>query len=155
MKEKVKDTGTDETPNPYTEFQGLIRYKGRICLGSEGEWRQKILEELHGSSLGGHSGITATYQRAKMSFFWPFLKEAVHTHVQQCPNCQINKSEHVSYPGLIQPLPIPKEAWCSIGMDFITGLPKSKGYEVILVIVDRLTKYSHFISLKHPDTSHI
>jgi hypothetical protein len=35
-------------------------------------------------------------------------------------------------------------------MDFITGLPKSEGKSVIMVIVDRLTKYAHFFSLSHP-----
>ena len=35
-------------------------------------------------------------------------------------------------------------------MDFIIGLPKSKGRSVIMVVVDRITKYAHFCALSHP-----
>jgi len=40
-----------------------------------------------------------------------------------------------------------------LSMDFIEGLPKSNGYDVILVVVDRLTKYAHFVAIKHPYTT--
>jgi hypothetical protein len=47
-------------------------------------------------------------------------------------------------------LPIPGIPWASISLDFIEALPNSNGKEVTLVIVDRLTKYSHFLALSHP-----
>ena len=37
-------------------------------------------------------------------------------------------------------------------MDLIDGLPKSEKHEATMVVVDKLSKYDHFIALKHPHT---
>jgi hypothetical protein len=100
--------------------------------------------------LGGHCGIAATYNKVKALFAWPNMKQAVKEYVNQCQVCQQAKPEHTKLPGLLQPLPIPEQAWHTISMDFVEGLPKSKGYDTILVVVDKLTKYGHFLPLAHP-----
>jgi len=46
---------------------------------------------------------------------------------------------------LLQSNEAPERPWKSIAMDFITDLPKSEGYDTILVVIDRLTRMSHFI----------
>ncbi|MCI74308.1 retrotransposon protein, partial [Trifolium medium] len=44
---------------------------------------------------------------------------------------------------------IPGWKWDNIAMDFVGGLPNTKkGNEVIWVVVDRLTKYAHFIAIR-------
>jgi hypothetical protein len=73
--------------------------------------------------------------------------------VQQCLTCQQAKPERTHPAGLLQPLPIPHGIWADVTMDFIEGLPKSEGYDTIMVVVDRFTKYGHFLPLKHPFTA--
>jgi len=68
----------------------------------------------------------------------------------ECLACQQNKVETIKTPGLLQPLFIPSQHWEEVSMDFITGLPKSEGKSVIMVVVNKLTNYAHFCALSHP-----
>jgi len=133
---------------------GLIRYKDHVWIGHNSALRTKVIAALHSSPIGGHSGIQATYYRVKKLFHWKGLKKDVEDFVKQCSICQHSKHEHTNPGGLLQPLPIPAGAWQDISLDFIEGLPLSQNANVILVVVDRFTKYSHFLSLKHPFTAH-
>lgn len=59
----------------------------------------------------------------------------------------------MNHPGLLSPLLVPKKAWDTVTMDFIPGLPSSYQFDCILVVIDKFTKYGHFIALKHPYTT--
>jgi hypothetical protein len=52
----------------YSIHFGILKYKGRICIGSNTELHSKLLSFLHTSAIGGHSGVTRTYQRIKRIF---------------------------------------------------------------------------------------
>lgn len=77
------------------------------------------------------------------------MRKEVRRWVRECQVCQKCKTENVASPGLLQPLSVPEKVWQDISMDFIEGLPKSQGRDMIMVVVDRLSKYGYFIALSH------
>lgn len=136
----------------YTFKSGILRYKGKIYIGQDQDVHTKLVASFHETELGGHSGERATTQILKLVFHWPNMKQTVSEFIRECPVCQINKSEHCPSPGLLQPLPIPKAPWADISMNFVEGLPTSENKNMVLVVVDRRTKYAHFVDMKHPIT---
>lgn len=69
------------------------------------------------------------------------MQAQIQSYVKNCDIYQRHKTETKASPRLLQPLPIPEGAWQDISMDSITGLPKSVGYTIIWVVVDRFTKF--------------
>lgn len=132
---------------------GLIRFRGRIWIGSDRETQAQLVRSLHDSAVGGHSGFHATYHRVKRLFAWTGMKQTVQQFVRECVTCQRAKTERCPPAGLLQPLDTPAQPWEVITLDFIEGLPRSANHDTILVIVDKFSKFSHFIALKHPFTA--
>jgi transposase InsO family protein len=139
-------------PN-FTLHDGLLRYKDRIWVSEDTHLQHRIVEALHSSPLGGHSGIPVTYNHLKKLFAWTKLKPFVQKFVQECQVCLQAKPDRAAYPGLLQPLPVPPSAWDTISMDFIEGIPRSQHVDYILVVVDKFTKYGNFLRLSHPYTA--
>jgi hypothetical protein len=62
--------------------------------------------------------------------------------------CQRNKGETLKALGSLQNLHIPNQRYEEVSMEFIIGLPKSKGKDTTFVVLDRLTKYAHFCGIQ-------
>jgi hypothetical protein len=142
----------DSIPH-FTLKESILRYKNRIWLGNNETLQQQVLQALHCSAIGGHSGFLVTYRQLKQLFAWKGMKSTTHTFMQQCMVCQQAKPNRVKYPGLLAPLPVPEGPWQVISMDFKEGLPLSGSANCILVVVDKFSKYNHFIPLHHPFTA--
>jgi hypothetical protein len=131
----------------------LLMHKNRIYVPSSGELRNLVLKEMHDVPYAGHPGYQKTITAVRIELFWPGMKKDVADYIARCMECQKVKVEHRHLAGLLQPLPIPEKKWEVITMDFITGLPRTnKKHDSIMVVVDKLTKATHFVSVKTTHT---
>lgn len=145
---KLAVTGSSD-PH-FSLHNGVIKYDGKIWLEHSVPLQQKVFLALHASSVGGHSGAPATFYRIQQLFYWRNMKKDIYTWVYECLICQQAKPDRSKNPGLLQPLPVPTAAWDVVSMDFVEGLPQSGSANAVLVVIDKFTKFGHFIALKHP-----
>ncbi|GAU21227.1 hypothetical protein TSUD_11450 [Trifolium subterraneum] len=146
-------TAKPDSKPGFTVQQGILFYQNRLVIPSNSPTIPVLLEEFHSTPMGGHSGFLRTYRRIAANLYWTGMTKQVRDFVRACDTCQRQKYAATSPAGLLQPLHIPNAVWEDLSMDFITGLPKSRGFEAIMVVVDRLSKYAHFVLLKHPYTA--
>ncbi|KAL0533445.1 hypothetical protein IC582_030285 [Cucumis melo] len=132
---------------------GLV-FERRLCVPSDSAVKTELLSEAHSSPFSMHPGSTKMYQDLKRVYWWRNMKREVAEFVSRCLVCQQVKAPRQKPAGLLQPLSIPEWKWENVSMDFITGLPRTlRGFTVIWVVVDRLTKSAHFIPGKSTYTA--
>ncbi|GKB60817.1 putative reverse transcriptase domain-containing protein [Tanacetum coccineum] len=93
------------------------------------------------------------YQDMKKLYWWPNMKVDIAAYVSKCLTCARVKAEHQRPSGLLVQPAIPEWKWDNIMMDLITKLSKSsQGFDTIWMIVDRLTKSTHFLPIRENDS---
>ena len=120
-------------------------YNNRIWIPNEEKIRTEIIRQHHDIPQASHGGTAKTTKLLCRTYYWPELRHEVKRYVINCDTCQrITSNLHAPY-GQLQPLEVPAKPWKSIAIDFITDLPESETNNAILVVIDSLTKMSHFI----------
>ncbi|GJZ64672.1 ty3-gypsy retrotransposon protein [Tanacetum coccineum] len=127
--------------------QGMILFHDRYFITVKSKLKELLLSEFHNTPMVGHSGVKKMLVGMSALFYWKGMRKLIEDFIRKCLVFQQTKYSTQALASLLQPLPTPSGVWEDVLMDFITGLPVYKGLSVILVVVDRFTKYAYFGTL--------
>lgn len=145
----TKDWAKPLYPQYYLREDGLLMFEDgttntRVCVPED--LQIEIMKEIHdGVTESAHAGYHRCYNRIASMYYWPKMSRDIKQYVSTCNICQKSKPRRHAPIGLLRPIPIPTRPFEVISMDFIPELLVSEGYDNVLVIVDKLTKYGLFV----------
>ena len=123
----------------------LVMYRGRMYVPKDPQLCHNIVHTHHDSMMTGHPGQWKTLELVSRNYWWPGISHYVASYVVGCDACNRCKSFPTLKVGKLIPNRIPSHHWEVISVDTIGELPESKGYNAILVVVDRLSKHIHAV----------
>lgn len=129
----------------WEEEGGLVYYRGRLYIPPEEGLREAIVRQCHDAPTAGHPGKHGTVELVTRLYWWPGISGFVEKYVLGCDKCQRYKA--AAHPrATLQPHEVPEGPWVVMGVDLITGLPSSKGYNAIATYVDLYSKQVHLVA---------
>ena len=134
----------DYESEPYMKMGNRLYFEKRFCI-PHGSLREMILHDNHESLIGWHRALQKTLRLLNRHYYWPKMKSDAKRYIGSFHKFQESKSDTQGKIGYHQPFPPPPRKWEVISIEFMFDLPKSNGLTGIMVIVDKLSKRTHFI----------
>ena len=134
----------------YAYQDNLILWNGttktRVYVPNCDTLRVDMLSGFHDT---GHLGVDKIYSSCEQYAYCPGMYKDVEQYIASCNECQANKETRSLPAGKLQPHRIPNKCWEVVATDFVSEfLESSNGFDSVLVIVEKLSKWAIFIPTK-------
>ena len=139
----------NETPAPFRSRLSdwkyntkILTYQGQVFLPNKDDIRKDIVKLHHDHQMAGHPGYLKTKHLVFKEYWWPGMAQFIKKYIKGCSICQQNKTNtHPTTPPITPISSNETLLFKQISYDLITGLPESKGFNALLVVVNhRLSK---------------
>jgi hypothetical protein len=145
MKELDRSRGKTLQSLEWAQEDGLWKFRDRIYIPLIPDLRCRIAEQHHNSKIGGHAGHWKTLKLVSRSYWWLNMSRYICQYCKACNMCLHTKAQKHKPFSKLHPLPVPKAWWDIVSVNFIVELPDSHGFNATMVVVDSVSKQSHFI----------
>jgi len=139
--------------NPPADFvvrDGFLYYEPddrarALYVPDNKELKQKIIRACHDSPYAGHMGRDRTLALARRYYFWPDMATYVKEYCKRCPICQLHNPGNKRRAAPLKPIPPAGAPFRELTMDFVTVTKSKRGFDSVLVVVCRFSKYVIYI----------
>jgi hypothetical protein len=129
----------------FESVENILFFKKKLWVSESDQLKLNIIREIHDQLASKHSNIRRTCKYLHKWYYWSQAKQSVKRYIRNCHICKRFKTTRDKYSELLNSLSISDRSWMNIIMNFVTELSKSKNFNAILMIVDRLTKMHHYV----------
>jgi hypothetical protein len=146
------DEGEWTKDSPIEAREGCFWRLNRLCIPLNSELRLRLITKPHASLSAGHIGVASTLAKALERFWWKRLRQDVKDFCERCVVCR-RADIRPQMAATLYPLPVPPRPWHTVGLEYLTHLPESNGFNSVLIVVDHLTRTAHFLPCTETTTA--
>ena len=145
--EKMKKAKVKELRGEEWKIEGdLVIKEGKIYVPKNMELRAKIIQLHHDVLAARHGGCWKMVELVTRNYWWPGVMRDVGRYMEGCNLCQRMKNRMEEVAGKLKLSKVLEKPWTHLMVDFIMKLPVVAGKNTILVVCDRLSKITHFVT---------
>ena len=143
----MKKAGVKELRGNEWKIEGdLVLKERKVYILKDEELRAEVIWLHHDVPAAGHGGRWKTVELVTRNYWWPGVTRDVGKYVKECNSCQRMKNRTEKPAEKLKLSEVPQKTWMHLTVDFIMKLPVVAGKDAILVVCDRLSKMTHFVT---------
>jgi len=129
----------------WSEEEELLWFRDKIYVPRNADLRRRVVFLCHDTKVARYPERWKMLELVSRDYWWPQMSRYIGQYVSTCDLCLRTKLTRQASVGELHPLRILDLRWDMLSVDFIVELPSSSRHDVVMTVVDSVSKRVHFI----------